>query len=191
MSLDALKEMKAGLEEAQILDSVYLMCQPLGYFTPDAGRQGFIDLPEFPFGLEPRICTRWDMHRYAREAWDMGCRYIGGCCGFEAYHIRAVCEELVEERQGYLGEASKAKHDMWGGGLRMHTKPWVRARAHRNYWEKLVPSSGRPFAASFSTPDGWGVTKGDEMLKQQAATTTTEEIEKLRAHGATAKRVAA
>jgi len=191
MSLDALKEMKAGLEEAQMLDSVYLMCQPLGYFTPDAGRQGFIDLPEFPFGLEPRICTRWDMHRYAREAWDMGCRYIGGCCGFEAYHIRAVCEELVEERQGYLGEASKAKHDMWGGGLRMHTKPWVRARAHRNYWEKLVPSSGRPFAASFSTPDGWGVTKGDEMLKQQAATTTTEEIEKLRAHGATAKRVAA
>ena len=100
MSLDALKSMKAGLEEANMLDSVYLMCQPLGYFTPDAGRQGFIDLPEFPFGLEPRICTRWDMHRYAREAWEMGCRYIGGCCGFEAYHIRAVCEELVEERQG-------------------------------------------------------------------------------------------
>eukprot|EP00093_Oithona_nana_P006743 06743.XXX_138318_137050_1 [CDS] Oithona nana genome sequencing. len=190
MSLDALKAMKAGLEEAQMLDSVYLMCQPLGYFTPDAGRQGFIDLPEFPFGLEPRICTRWDMHRYAREAWEMGCRYIGGCCGFEAYHIRAVCEELVEERNGYLGEASKAKHDMWGGGLRMHTKPWVRARAHRDYWEKLNPSSGRPFAASFSSPDGWGVTKGDELLKQQADVTTTEEIEKLRAHGA-AQRVAA
>ena len=190
MSLDALKAMKAGLEEARMLDSVYLMCQPLGYFTPDAGRQGFIDLPEFPFGLEPRICTRWDMHRYAREAWEMGCRYIGGCCGFEAYHIRAVCEELVEERNGYLGEASKAKHDMWGGGLRMHTKPWVRARAHRDYWEKLNPSSGRPFAASFSSPDGWGVTKGDELLKQQADVTTTEEIEKLRAHGA-AQRVAA
>jgi hypothetical protein len=25
----------------------------------DADKQGFIDLPEFPFGLEPRICTRY------------------------------------------------------------------------------------------------------------------------------------
>lgn len=29
---------------------VHLMSQPLGYMTPDAGKQGFIDLPEFPFG---------------------------------------------------------------------------------------------------------------------------------------------
>ena len=38
----------------EALDAVgikkYLMAQPLGYFTPDAGKQGFIDLPEFPFG---------------------------------------------------------------------------------------------------------------------------------------------
>ncbi len=26
--------------------------------APDVGKQGFIDLPEFFFGLEPRICTR-------------------------------------------------------------------------------------------------------------------------------------
>ena len=31
---------------------------------------------------------RWDMHKYAREAFDLGVRYIGGCCGFEPYHIR-------------------------------------------------------------------------------------------------------
>ena len=124
VSLDALKVMKKGLVDANLLDTTYLMCQPLGYFTPDAGKQGFIDLPEFPFGLEPRICTRWDMHRYAKESWELGVRYviiykiaseikciyqimsvldyvfyaftffryIGGCCGFEAYHIRAVSE---------------------------------------------------------------------------------------------------
>ena len=71
---------------------------------------------------------RWDMHRYARAAWELGVRYIGGCCGFEAYHIRAVCEELVAERGGRLGASSTEKHDMWGGGLKIHTKPWVRAR---------------------------------------------------------------
>ena len=70
------------------------------------------------------------MHRYAREAWDMGVRYIGGCCGFEAYHIRACCEELVAERGGQLGAGSE-KHAQWGGGLKMHTKPWVRARAKK------------------------------------------------------------
>ena len=75
VSLEALKDMRAALESANLLDKpTYLMCQPLGYHTPDAGKQGFIDLPEFPFGLEPRICTRWDMHRYAREAYDLGVR---------------------------------------------------------------------------------------------------------------------
>ena len=38
MSLDALKLMKNGLEEAGLLDSVHLMCQPLAFKTPDAGK---------------------------------------------------------------------------------------------------------------------------------------------------------
>ena len=48
------------------------MIQPLAFMTPDASVQGFIDLPEFPFALEPRICTRWEMQRYAREAYEAG-----------------------------------------------------------------------------------------------------------------------
>ena len=81
-SLDTMQIMKDALEDANLLNKgspkvgkgkqappshvnrkVYLMCQPLAFHTPDAGRQGFIDLPEFPFALEPRICTRWDMHK--------------------------------------------------------------------------------------------------------------------------------
>ena len=128
LSLDALKLMKSALSDAGLLDRpTYLMCQPLGYCTPDASKQGFIDLPEFPFGLEPRILTRWDAHRYARMAWDLGVRYIGGCCGMEPYHIRGVAQELEKERGGKISEGCR-KHDQWGLGLRMHTKPWVRAR---------------------------------------------------------------
>lgn len=70
--------------------------------------------------------SRWDCHSYARDAYNLGVRYIGGCCGFEPYHIRAVAEELSEER-GKLPKGSE-KHDKWGAGLKMHTKPWVRAR---------------------------------------------------------------
>lgn len=77
-------------------------------------------------GLEPRIITRWDVQKYARKAYDLGIRYIGGCCGFEPYHVRAIAEELAPER-GFLPEASE-KHGSWGNSLSMHTKPWVRAR---------------------------------------------------------------
>ena len=93
ISLECIRKMKAGLEAAGL--SPFLFLQPLGYCTPDAGKQGFIDLPEFPFALEPRICTRFDIHKYAREAFQLGVRYIGGCCGFQPYHIRSVHTSLV------------------------------------------------------------------------------------------------
>ncbi|XP_022246007.1 betaine--homocysteine S-methyltransferase 1-like isoform X2 [Limulus polyphemus] len=173
VSLEAMKLMKKALDTEGL--KAHLMCQPLAFLTPDAGKQGFIDLPEFPFALEPRICSRWDMHRFAREAYNLGIRYIGGCCGFEPYHIRAVAEELAEER-GKKPIAS-VKHDMWGEGLRMHTKPWVRARARRSYWEKINPSSGRPYSASCSKPDNWGITAGSKELKQHSEGTTIEELQ--------------
>ena len=43
-----MKKMKAGLDDAGL--KPYLMVQPLAFQTPDAHKQGFIDLPEFPFG---------------------------------------------------------------------------------------------------------------------------------------------
>jgi len=175
VTLAGLKLMKEGLEKAG--HKKHLMAQPLGFKTPDTTKQGFIDLPEFPFGLEPRILTRWDCHRYAREAYELGVRYIGACCGMEPYHVRAMAEELQKER-GKLPTGSE-KHGQWGDGLRQHTKPWVRARARREYWENLKPSSGRPFSGAMSKPDEWGVTQGDDMLKQQAKLTTDDELQKL------------
>ena len=149
VSLESIRQMKAGLEAAGL--SPYLFLQPLAYCTPDAGKQGFIDLPEFPFALEPRICTRFDMHKFARAAWKEGVRYIGGCCGFQPYHIRAIAEELSEER-GRLPAGSE-KHLAWAGGLAMHTKSWVRARAARTYWENIKPAGGRPYCPAMSQPD--------------------------------------
>ena len=175
ISLKAMRLMKDALDKANL--KPHLMVQPLGFLTPDANSQGFIDLPEFPFGLEPRICTRWEMHRYAREAYDIGIRFIGGCCGFEPYHVRALAEELSPER-GCLPAGSE-KHLSWGEGLRMHTKPWVRARAHKAYWQKLCPSSGRPYSAALSHPDCWGITQGHSDLQQQQNATTDEQLKEV------------
>jgi len=173
-SLAAVAEIKKGLDGAGL--KRHLIVQPLCFKTPDVNSQGFIDLPEFPFALEPRICTRWDMHKYARDAYNLGVRYIGGCCGFEPYHIRAVSEELSKERK--KTPAGSEKHDMWGGGLLLHTKPWVRARAQREYWENLKPASGRPLCPSMSNPDAWGVTAGHKHLIQQANATQAEDLKK-------------
>ncbi|RXM91032.1 Betaine--homocysteine S-methyltransferase 1 [Acipenser ruthenus] len=49
--LETMKLMKAGLEAAKL--KAHLMVQPLAYHTPDCNHQGFIDLPEFPFGKRP------------------------------------------------------------------------------------------------------------------------------------------
>ncbi|XP_071965794.1 betaine--homocysteine S-methyltransferase 1-like [Antedon mediterranea] len=173
--LDAVQLMKDALDEKGI--ECHLMVQPLGFVTPDCNRQGFIDLPEFPFGLEPRIITRWEAHAFARRAYEMGVRYIGGCCGIEPYHTRAMAEELSKER-GFLPVASE-KHGLWGAGLKMHTKPWVRARARPEYWKNLKPASGRPYCSSLSKPDAWGVTAGTEELKQKKDETTQKELEAL------------
>lgn len=62
--------MKNALEKNNVIvnKDVYLMVQPIAYMTPDAGKQGFIDLPEFPFALESRICTRFEIEQFARLA---------------------------------------------------------------------------------------------------------------------------
>uniref|UniRef100_A0A672HVN3 Betaine--homocysteine S-methyltransferase 1-like n=1 Tax=Salarias fasciatus TaxID=181472 RepID=A0A672HVN3_SALFA len=142
------KLMKEGLEKAGL--KAHLMVQPLGFHTPECNIGGYVSLPEYPFALETRIITRWDVHKYAREAYNAGIRYIGGCCGFEPYHIRAISEELAEER-GFLPPAS-TKHSLWASTLETHTKPWVKARAGRQYWENLLPASGRPKCPSMATP---------------------------------------
>ena len=48
ISVAAVAEIKKGLQAEGI--TRHLMVQPLGYKTPDVNIQGFIDLPEFPFG---------------------------------------------------------------------------------------------------------------------------------------------
>jgi len=173
--LAGVKLMKEALDSNGL--KAFLMTQPLAYQTPDANKQGFIDLREFPFALEPRVCTRWEIQKYARDAYDLGVRFIGGCCGFEPYHIRAIAEELAPERKR-LPKGSE-KHDAWGLGLRMHTKPWVRSRAHRDYWENIKPASGRPYCPACSTPDSWGVTQGHAELKQSEQITTDKELSEL------------
>ena len=50
--LDCMKIMKDAMDKEGL--HPVLMCQPLGYRDPDAGHFGWVDLPEFPYAIEPR-----------------------------------------------------------------------------------------------------------------------------------------
>jgi len=165
--LDGMEEIVKAFDRngVKINEDVYLMVQPLAYHTPDATKQGFIDLPEFPFGLEPRVATRYEMQSFARQAYDMGIRYIGGCCGYQTYHIRAMTEELTPER-GHRNHEGAKKWEPNAEGLLMHTKPWVRSRASENYWKNLRVGTGRPKSHALSDSARWGKTQGDSDLLQ-------------------------
>ena len=55
ISMEALRLMKEALDKAEL--NPYLMIQPVGYHTPDAGRAGFSSLAETPFGANSPHCV--------------------------------------------------------------------------------------------------------------------------------------
>ncbi|XP_063958959.1 betaine--homocysteine S-methyltransferase 1-like isoform X3 [Lytechinus pictus] len=140
-ALKTIELMKEALNEAG-LENVYLMMQPVGYHAQEIADdpRGYFALPEFPFAMEPRALTRIDVHKFARKAYDLGVRYIGGCCGFEPYHIRAIAEELSTERA--RRPPGKDKHEGYRS-LRRSSFQSQRERANPQYWNSLVPAAGR------------------------------------------------
>ncbi|UCD33164.1 MAG: homocysteine S-methyltransferase family protein [Desulfobacterales bacterium] len=48
----------------------------------------------FPTRLDPHVATRDEMAYFAQEAYKLGARFIGGCCGTAPYHVRSMAEAL-------------------------------------------------------------------------------------------------
>ena len=58
--LDCMKIMKEALDKEGL--HPHLMCQPLGFRDGDAGHFGWVDLPEFPYAIEPRYRVKKSEH---------------------------------------------------------------------------------------------------------------------------------
>merc|ERR1739848_213922 len=91
-----------------------------------------------------------DVMKNMKEAYNIGIRYIGGCCGFEPYHIRAMAEELLDVR-GKLPVAS-AKSDYT---LSLHKElekimPRYKGKWDISYWMNQHPCTGRPLSTALS-----------------------------------------
>jgi len=145
--LEVMRTMKKALDIFGL--SPYLFAQPLGYRIPDGASFGWVEIDEFPFAVEPRQITRWEARKWARQAYEAGIRIIGGCCGFEPYHIRAMAEELHEIR-GKLPEAS-AKSD-WDLSIHKELESKMsryNKKGDIDYWMNQHPSTGRPLSTPF------------------------------------------
>ncbi|XP_023327836.1 betaine--homocysteine S-methyltransferase 1 isoform X2 [Eurytemora carolleeae] len=149
ISLETMRRMKAGLDAENL--HPYLMCQPLGFRTPDVNHFGGFHLPEFPFAMEPRQITRIEAAQFAREAYHLGIRVIGGCCGIESHHIRAMAEELAVERGGLPEGSRKSDHDL--STLKKKGdmgRDEFKMKGSKEYWQSLIPCTGRPLSSALN-----------------------------------------
>jgi betaine-homocysteine S-methyltransferase len=78
-----------------------------GYANPPGGRP-------FPTALDPFLCTRYEIADFAREAYDLGVRYLGVCCGAGPHHIRSMAEALGRTPPASRYSADMSKHAFLG-----------------------------------------------------------------------------
>jgi betaine-homocysteine S-methyltransferase len=63
--------------------------------------------PAFPTGLDPFLCTRYEIAEFGQRAHAHGVDYLGVCCGAGPHHVRALSEAL-----GRTPPASRFSPDM-------------------------------------------------------------------------------
>ena len=68
----------------------------------------------FPTALDPLYCNRYEIRRFAEEAWKANIRYIGVCCGAAPIHIREVAEAMGRKPKASRYSENMRKHFMYG-----------------------------------------------------------------------------
>jgi betaine-homocysteine S-methyltransferase len=68
----------------------------------------------FPTALDPFMCNRYEIAEFAREAYDLGIRYLGLCCGGGPHHIRSLAEALGRTPPGSRYSPDMSKHAYFG-----------------------------------------------------------------------------
>lgn len=145
-ALKVIQLMKQELEKNDL--HPYLICQPLGFLAPEVSDtiHGRNCLPENPLGVEARLLTRIDVHKFARAAYNLGVHYVGGCCAFEPHHIRAIAQELALER-GKDPPCADLCDSLGKEGTNRLKNP---ERQSKEYWYNVKPGTGRPHHAALS-----------------------------------------
>ncbi|XP_070568445.1 betaine--homocysteine S-methyltransferase 1-like [Ptychodera flava] len=68
----------------------------------------------FPLDLEVVSCSRTDIARFADQCKDLDIKYVGLCCGNQAYLTRALAERLGRKTPASRFSADMSKHCLFG-----------------------------------------------------------------------------
>lgn len=68
----------------------------------------------FPTALDPLYCNRYEIRKFAEEAWKLNIKYQGVCCGAAPMHIREVAEAMGRRPPASRYSENMRKHFMYG-----------------------------------------------------------------------------
>jgi methionine synthase I (cobalamin-dependent) len=93
----------------------------------DPGCDCLPDGRPFPVALDPFTCNRYEMAAFAREAHDLGVRYLGVCCGGAPHHVRAMAEGLGRTPEAARYSPDMSKHYAFGTDprLKQHNRAYT------------------------------------------------------------------
>ena len=93
----------------------------------------------FPTALDPFVCNRYEIADFGREAYALGARYLGVCCGAGPHHIRSLAEALGRKPPASRFSADMSKHILFGTDRRL--RPVNLVYASRTYRPGPTPTA--------------------------------------------------
>jgi betaine-homocysteine S-methyltransferase len=104
--------------------------QPSFQSLRDPGCNCLPDDRPFPTALDPFTCNRYELAEFGKDAYALGIRYLGVCCGAGPHHIRSLAEALGREPAASRYTADMSKHAFLG------SDPSLKAQ-NQEYAQKL------------------------------------------------------
>ena len=78
----------------------------------------------FPTALDPMQCNRYEIGKFAKEAFDLGINYLGVCCGANPMLIREVAEAVGLKVPASKYRENMENHFMYGQDIPKHMKDY-------------------------------------------------------------------
>jgi betaine-homocysteine S-methyltransferase len=85
----------------------------------------------FPTALDPFVCNRYEIAEFGREAYALGVRYLGVCCGAGPHHIRSLAEALGRRPPASRYSPDMSKHILFGTDKRLRQDNLTYGRTYR------------------------------------------------------------
>ena len=129
------------LREARAAVTCHVAALPVPYRTTEA-EPTFQSLTDprcasipgdrpFPTALDPFVCNRYEIALFGKEAFGLGVRYLGVCCGAGAHHVRSLAEALGRRPPASRFSPDMSKHVLFGTDRRLRAENLAYGRTYR------------------------------------------------------------